>query len=176
MQEFIVGVIIGMLIVGVAVAICLIVKQLSKSKINVKSILKKWQFWVITIIVIPLLITIASADRTYGYVVKTENVMNGFKTEVIGKYGYVEIKKAELTNDMLTHIYHKEVEDSNFNWFTIRFEDGTGVQFRGSTMYPIYGQLDEEDCVIEETLSIMPTFSDSDGSVNGFELQLQTGE
>lgn len=170
MQEFITGVILGMLLVGIVVGVFLLVKQLLKSKISIRGLLKKWELWLIVIIMLLGFkeIDFPKVDSTYGYVVKTADIMNGFKTEVIGKYGYTEINKSEITSDMMVHIYREEVGKRKYNWFTIRFEDGTGIQFQGFTMYPIYGQLDEEDCVIGETLSIMPTFSNE--VLSGFKL------
>lgn len=172
MQEFITGVTIGMLIVGIVVVVSLVVKQLLKSKISMRDLLKKWPFWLIVIMMLLGLkdLNFPKVDSTYGYVVKTANVMNGIKTEVIGEYGYIEINKSELTSDMMVHIYREEIEKDKYNWFTVRFEDGTGVQFIGSTMLAVYGKLDEEDCVEQDDYLIMPTFSNE--VLSGFKLDV----
>ena len=106
---------------------------------------------------------------TSKYVVKTDDVMNGLKTEVIGEYAYTEVKKSELTNEVLFDIYKKEIENKNYNWFTIKFEDGTGIVFGGCLSYGEYGNIGQDGCTVGESRSIMPTY-DADGNINGFEL------
>lgn len=75
-------------------------------------------------------------------------VMNGFKTKRIGTYGYIKITK-ELMKGCSEQDYiefiTKRVENSGYNWFSIEFEDGTGILFPGCLIYQgEYGKLDEE--------------------------------
>ena len=79
-------------------------------------------------------------------------VINGSGTERIGTYAYIEIdketmKKACSENDYIEFL-NERVNDSGYNWFTIAFEDNTGIQFAGSIIYyGTYGKLDDDYCI-----------------------------
>ena len=79
-------------------------------------------------------------------------VINGSGTERIGTYAYIEIdketmKKACSENDYIEFL-NDRVNDSGYNWFTIAFEDHTGIQFAGSIIYyGTYGTLDDDYCI-----------------------------
>lgn len=106
--------------------------------------------------------------RKYGYVcgykIHTAPVMNGLKTERIGTYAYINAKKSDITGGDLVIIYNK-IKDSNYNWFTVYFEDGTGVIYRGCSD-PEYGIMDEEYGVLNPIL--IPPLFDDNGDLCGY--------
>lgn len=78
-------------------------------------------------------------------------VMNGTMTKRIGTYAYIrtdkELVKAMCTEEDYIEFLNERVKDSGYNWFTIVFEDDTGIQFAGSIIYQgTYGTLDKERC------------------------------
>lgn len=79
-------------------------------------------------------------------------VMNGTKTERIGTYAYIitdkELLKKTCSEADYIEFLNKRVKDSGYNWFTIVFEDNTGIQYGGSYIYQgTYGKLDKDRCI-----------------------------
>lgn len=95
---------------------------------------------------------------------KTGDILNGFQTEKIGEFGYIEIPKAEMetvTGDQLTEFCQNRVDGSGFNWVAIVFEDGTSLHVAPSSWQVSipYGSIDLDTA----------TFSGSLGSVQAKE-------
>lgn len=65
----------------------------------------------------------------------------------------MSISKAEMKNitqEQYSEFVSSKVSDSGYNWFTILFEDGTGITFAGcDTIFQDYGTMDEEGCISE---------------------------
>lgn len=81
--------------------------------------------------------------------VKTKPVMNGFKTEQIGTWAYIETTKSimqEVTDQQLKD-YMTELDKEKYNWFNIFFEDGTGLYFMSGLggSYAEYGTVDKNE-------------------------------
>ena len=79
-------------------------------------------------------------------------VMNGTKTERIGTYAYIitdkELLKKTCSEADYIEFLNKRVKDSGYNWFTIVFEDNTGIQYGGSYIYQgTYSKLDQDRCI-----------------------------
>lgn len=92
------------------------------------------------------------------------DVMNGLNTEKIGEYAYISVKKSEaleLSMEEYDAFCINVVKDSGYNWVTIIFDDGTGLQFQGS-LYTVatYGTLDNDDC-IEESIGMVISTEES---------------
>lgn len=89
----------------------------------------------------------------------TADVKNGTKDQVIGKRGYIKIKKSDLkniTNEQFTAFANEKVANSGLNWVSIICEDGTGISFAGSISYVAdYGTLDIEGCITKQVGVIM---------------------
>ncbi len=85
--------------------------------------------------------------------IRIEDVVNGAKTEKIGEWAEIQIRKETLkgiTQEQFIEFCNEVVKDSGYNWFTISCEDGTGIQFAGSISYvSTYGNLDNEGCIAE---------------------------
>lgn len=91
--------------------------------------------------------------------IRIADVMNGAKTEKIGEWAEIQIRKETLkgiTQEQFTEFCNEVVKDSGYNWFTISCEDGTGIQFAGSISYvSTYGNLDYEGCIAESIGTIV---------------------
>lgn len=90
-----------------------------------------------------------------------DDVMNGYGTEKIGEYAYISISKAdalELSMEEYDAFCTTVVKDSGYNWVTIFFDDGTGLQFQGS-LYTLatYGTLDSDGCIEESIGMVLST-------------------
>lgn len=85
---------------------------------------------------------------------KTDDVMNGFKTEVIGTRAYINITKNELnqiTIEDFVEFIEQRVDGSGHNWVSIICNDGTGIVFAGSQVSnATYGEIDNEGCINKE--------------------------
>lgn len=85
-------------------------------------------------------------------------VMNGIGTEKIGTYGFVVADKKltqEITEEDYLEFCNDCVRNSNYNWFTLDFNDGTGIVFSGAIPETgTYGTLDETRCIDEVILYI----------------------
>lgn len=91
--------------------------------------------------------------------VTVSDVMNGTKTEVIGEWAEIVVAKElveAVTMDEFVEFCNTSVQDSGYNWYTISFGDGTGIQFQGSiSAVAAYGTLDNEGCIEEAVGTIM---------------------
>lgn len=83
---------------------------------------------------------------------------------VIGKCAYTKIKKSEfseLTTEDFLEFCNQCVNDSEYNWVSIIFEDETGICFLSSaTNLATYGRLDNQGAV-EETIEDVIITKDS---------------
>ena len=90
----------------------------------------------------------------------TADVMNGFGTEKIGEWGYIEISKSDMasvTGEQLTEFCQNKCDGSGLNWVGIVFDDGSGLHITPGTWFVQidYGTIDIETA----------TFSDKVGAV-----------
>lgn len=89
------------------------------------------------------------------------DVMNGTRTDKIGEYAYIEISREKMKNvtiEQYAEFCSEVVKDSGYNWVTIDFGDGFGIQFQGSIpSISSYGSLDTERCITEQVGTIMMT-------------------
>ena len=87
------------------------------------------------------------------------DVLDGTKSEKLGEWAEIQISKEtlkEITQEQFLEFCNDIVKDSGYNWFTISFEDRTGIQFAGSIPYvATYGNLDNEGCITESIGTIM---------------------
>lgn len=87
------------------------------------------------------------------------DVTNGTGTEKIGEWAEVKISKEVLKSidpTQFSEFCKSRVKDSGYNWYTVSFEDGTGIQFAGSVSYvATYGTLDSDGCIVESKGTIM---------------------
>ena len=81
------------------------------------------------------------------------DVMNGFRTEKLGQWACIHMEKAEAKaagEDAFSEFAKTNVQGSGYNWWSVIFEDGTGICFTGSHTYvSTYGRLDDEGCITE---------------------------
>lgn len=99
--------------------------------------------------------------RQYNFLldldVKTGDVKSG-SGDVIGEYAYVSTLKSklkEITAENFAEFAETVVQNSGYNWFTIKCDDGTGIMFSGADiLIPIYGTLGD-DLSISETLGLI---------------------
>lgn len=64
------------------------------------------------------------------------DVMNGTKTEKLGEYAYITVPletMKKVTMEQYDEFCDQKVQDSGYNWVTIDFGNGSGLQFQGST-------------------------------------------
>lgn len=91
--------------------------------------------------------------------VTVRDVKNGTNTEVIGEWAEIVVAKElveAVTMDEFVEFCNTAVQDSGYNWYTISFGDGTGIQFQGSiSAVATYGTLDNEGCIEEAVGTIM---------------------
>ena len=90
----------------------------------------------------------------------TADVMNGFGTEKIGEWGYIEISKSDMasvTGEQLTEFCQNKCDGSGLNWVGIVLDDGSGLHVTpGAWFVQIdYGMIDIKTA----------TFSDKVGAV-----------
>lgn len=80
--------------------------------------------------------------------VRETSLVNGFGEEIDGTRGYIEFDKDSAQNDVsekdFVEFYKTVVKDSELNYFTIDFSDGTGIVF-------IPGIRSAEYCEIDDT-------------------------
>lgn len=83
--------------------------------------------------------------------VEVQDVNNGVRTEKIGEWACIHMKKADAkaaSEEDFSKFAETRVQGSDYKWWSIIFEDGTGIQFTGSHTYvSTYGQLDDEGCI-----------------------------
>lgn len=89
------------------------------------------------------------------------DVMNGTKTEKLGEYAYITVPletMKKVTMEQYDEFCDQKVQDSGYNWVTIDFGNGSGLQFQGSTpAVATYGTLDNEECIEESKGTVMMT-------------------
>lgn len=83
--------------------------------------------------------------------VKIGAVMNGIKTEKLGEYASIEIKKADAKSasaDDFKQFVDTRISQSGYNWWSIIFEDGTAIVFPASQAISAnYGAVDYEGTI-----------------------------
>lgn len=101
---------------------------------------------------------------------KTGDIFNGFQTEKIGEFGYIEISKCDMetiTGEQLTEFCKDKVDGSGLNWVGIVFEDGSGLHvIPGSWWASIpYGSIDVSAATFSDQIGavVVKSWSD-DGS------------
>lgn len=81
------------------------------------------------------------------------DIVNGAGDEVIGTRGEISMNKADMrkvTNEEFKTFAETEVAGQGYNWFTIFFEDNTGICFEGALSYcATYGTVDTDGTIIE---------------------------
>lgn len=91
--------------------------------------------------------------------INVADVKNGTGTEVIGKWASIEISKQELQEsgkENFVSFVKSKVDGSGYNWFTLIFGDGTGLQFNESVIsVGTYGEIDEDGCVTKSIGTIL---------------------
>lgn len=97
----------------------------------------------------------------------TAGVMNGFGTEKIGEWGYIEISKSDMasvTGEQLTEFCQNKCDGSGLNWVGIVFDDGSGLHITPGTWFVQidYGTIDIETATFSDKVgAVMPeTWSD----------------
>lgn len=78
--------------------------------------------------------------------VQTRPVMNGFKTERIGTWAYIETTKEFMAGvtDQQLYDFLSELSAEEYNWFNVFFEDGTGL-WTISPVFVEYGEADRNE-------------------------------
>lgn len=78
--------------------------------------------------------------------VQTRPVMNGFKTERIGTWAYIETTKEFMSSvtDQQLYDYLSELSTEGYNWLNVFFEDGTGLWTISPALIE-YGQADRDE-------------------------------
>lgn len=93
------------------------------------------------------------------------DVMNGTRTEKLGEYAYIRVSLETMKNitmEQYAEFCSQVVKDSGYNWITIDFGNGNGIQFQGSIpSIASYGSLDAEGCIVESIGTIMLTGDDT---------------
>ena len=97
----------------------------------------------------------------------TADVMNGFGTEKIGEWGYIEISKSDMasvTGEQLTEFCQNKCDGSGLNWVGIVFDDGSSLHITPGTWFVQidYGTIDIETATFSDKVgAVMPeTWSD----------------
>ena len=88
--------------------------------------------------------------------VLTGNVFLDAELQIVhtgnGSRAYIEINKIDAISTSMEEyldFLSQRVEDSGYNWWTVCFEDGTGLVYTGSLIYAVeYGTLDSSDGTI----------------------------
>lgn len=87
---------------------------------------------------------------------ESRDVMNGTGTNVIGQYGYVKADEAKLKQvskeDFQAWVSaNVEGQNDKYNWATIDFGNGTGIQWQACiTVYGSpFGGIDDEGCLTQ---------------------------
>lgn len=103
---------------------------------------------------------------------QTRPVMNGFKTERIGTWAYIETTKSFMAGvtDQQLYDYLTGLSTEGYNWFNVFFEDGTGL-WTFSPAFIEYGKADQDEGgsveYIGDASDCIFTFIDGQYSTNG---------
>lgn len=85
--------------------------------------------------------------------IQTANVLNGAKDTIIGERAFSSMDKQDIdkiTLDQYSEFVETKVKDSGYNWYSIFFEDGTGIQWNGSDPgNATYGKIDSDGCIVD---------------------------
>lgn len=99
--------------------------------------------------------------------IKVYTVLNGSGNAVIGERAEIIVSKAsikELSPEEFNDFLENEISGSGYNWFTIDFNDGTGIVFTGCDIeLPIFGKIGDEG-MLQETIGYIERHS-VEGSV-----------
>lgn len=99
----------------------------------------------------------------------TADVMNGFGTEKIGEWGYIEISKSDMasvTGEQLTEFCQNKCDGSGLNWVGIVFDDGSGLHITPGTWFVQidYGTIDIETATFSDKVGAVIPETWSDGN------------
>lgn len=99
----------------------------------------------------------------------TADVMNGFGTEKVGEWGYIEISKSDMaavTGEQLTEFCQNKCDGSSLNWVGIVFDDGSGLHITPGTWFIQidYGMIDIESATFSEKVGAVIPETWSDGN------------
>lgn len=75
--------------------------------------------------------------------VQRHDTFNGFGTQIIGERATAYVERSELTDEALLEFFNESIRDHDYNWFTLKFNDGTGYFFGGSGNHFHHALLDE---------------------------------
>ncbi len=83
-------------------------------------------------------------------IIKEMPVMNGFKTERIGTYLYVDIsdksfKDLNLNKKIVDEFYKKAIGNKKYNWITIRLKNNKGLSDPGTSDFFVFSNLNSEN-------------------------------
>ena len=87
------------------------------------------------------------------------------KTTNGNEYAWVEVPIATMkavTMEQYAEFCNERVTDRGYNWVTIDFKNGKGLQFQGSTSaVATYGTIDSEKCIDEQYGVVMASGDDT---------------
>lgn len=105
---------------------------------------------------------------------KETPVMNGVNTERIGTSAHIEMEKDTMRNQVtgndLYEFSKKIVEQGEYNWVSINFEDGTGLFFHGNTSFVANYCEIKEDGTASTTIYVYARTEDSFQSLDSIEV------
>ena len=97
--------------------------------------------------------------------IKINTVMNGLGTKPIGTRAELTVDKdsvKNLSDQDFDSFIETEIAGKEYNWFTIMFNDGTGIIFTGcDTTLPVYGKVDKEG-MLEKPIGYIKRLQDND--------------
>lgn len=86
-------------------------------------------------------------------------VMNGAGNQQLGWHRYIEVKKSDALNtsgEDFADFVAKKIDGADAMWYTIVFDDGTGIVFAGcNPLLAEYGKLDTSDMTMAEAKGII---------------------
>lgn len=121
-----------------------------KEKFNKLLIIIPAVFLAIAIIVILIVTTFTGGNNTIlnPNKIETFTVLNGSGTNSIGSRAELTVDKKSARNlsaQEFNSFIESEIAGRNYKWFTIKFDDGTGIVFTSCDIsLPIYGKVDKE--------------------------------
>lgn len=135
-----------------------------------KSIFHRWRFLTAIVVLVISSTTIFGCSSSshsdnplLDLKIEYWPVKNGAGTETIGKWASITVDKetfANATSEQFREFCDSKVFNRDYNWFTVFFDDGTGLKL-GDSMPVEYGRV-TQDGAIEETIEIY--YCDEDGS------------
>ena len=86
--------------------------------------------------------------------IETDFVINGSRTDVLGRYATIKISKESLqtiTMEEYAEFCTEVVDSSTYNWVSIICDDGTGIQFTDSDyIIATYGRINDEGVITKD--------------------------